>query len=133
MRVLNPTDNITSIIAMVENAKKFVVIVSPYSYLEGWDSLKNAINGASVNGIEVSYYVREKEGLEGLEDLKVNIYEVPILHAKMFFSEREAIISSFHLMNNEDINWACVLNFPEEYNELVNFFELYIKPNRHSR
>lgn len=132
MRVLNPVDNISSIISMVENAKKFVVIVSPYSYLVGWDKLKNAINEASMNGIEVSYYVREQEGLEGLEGLNVNVYEVPMLHAKMFFSESEAIISSFHLMNNEDINWACVLDFPEEYNELVNFFEQYIKPNRHT-
>ena len=132
MRVLNPADNISSIIAMVENAKKFVVIVSPYSYLEGWDKLKNAINEVSMNGIEVSYYVREQEGLEGLEDLNVHVYEVPLLHAKMFFSESEAIISSFHLMNNQDINWACVLDLPEEYNEIVNFFERYIKPNRHS-
>ena len=117
---------------MVENAKKFVVIVSPYSYFVGWDKLKNAINEASMNGIEVSYYVRENEGLEGLGGLNVHVYEVPLLHAKMFFSESEAIISSFHLMNNQDINWACIMDFPEEYNELVNFFERHIKPNRHS-
>ena len=123
MKVLNPKDNINCIISMIENAKKFVVIVSPYSYLEGWDKLKNAINQASLNGIEISYYVREEEGLKGLEGLNVNVYQVPMLHAKMFFSEKEAIITSFHLMHNQDINWACLLDFPDEYNDLVNFFE----------
>jgi len=44
----------------------------------------------------------------------------------MFFSENEAIISSFHLMNNQDINWACVLDYPEEYKEMVSFFETFI-------
>ncbi len=127
MRILNPSYNISSIVSLVENAKKFVVIVSPYSYLEGWDKLKSVINNASEKGVEVSYYVRKKEGLKGLEGLNVKAYEVPTLHAKMFFSEIEAIISSFHLMNNQDINWACVLDFPEEYNDMVNFFELYIK------
>lgn len=127
MRILKPSENIASIISMIEQANKFVVIVSPYSYLEGWDKLKNAINEAADKGVEVSYYVRQGEGLKGLEGLNVSIHEVPMLHAKMFFSERKAIIGSLHLINNQDINWAFVLNFREEYNELVKFFELYIK------
>ena len=44
MIILNPLKNITSIISLIENAKEFVVIVSPYSDLTGWDKLKNAIN-----------------------------------------------------------------------------------------
>jgi len=46
----------------------------------------------------------------------------------MFFSEKEAIISSFHLINNSDINWACLLESPDEYNTLAGFFEKYISP-----
>jgi hypothetical protein len=127
MPILNPSENITGIISLIENAKKFVVMVSPYSNLEGWDRLKNAINKAS-ESIEVTYYVREGQGSKGIEDLNVKIYEVPMLHCKMFFNEREVIISSFHLMNNSDINWAYRLNNQEEYNELVTFFEQYVKP-----
>jgi len=127
MPILNPSENITSIISLVENAKKFMVIVSPYSNLAGWDRLKNAINKAS-ESIEVSYYVRAGEGSKGIEGLNVKIYEVPMLHCKMFFNEREAMISSFHLMNNSDINWAYKLNNQEEYNGLIAFFEQYVKP-----
>ena len=127
MKILNPTENINRIISLVENAKKFLVIVSPYTNMEGWDQLKEAINKASGIGVVVSYYVRGGEGKKGLEGLNVNVFEVPMLHAKMFFSEGEAITSSSHLMYNKDINWACALDFPEEYNELVHFFETSIK------
>lgn len=128
MPILKPSENINSIISLIENARKFVVIVSPYSNLKGWGNLKIAINDALKRNIDVSYYVREGEGSKGIEDLNVKIYEVPMLHSKMFFTESEAIISSFHLINNSDINWAFVLNNKEEYKGLINFFELYVKP-----
>ena len=128
MPILNPAENISSIISLIENASKFVVLVSPYSHLEGWDKLKNAINTASERDVDVSYYVREGQGSKGIEKLNVKIYEVPMLHAKMFFNESEAIISSFHLMHNTDINWAIRLNKQEEYKELINFFEQHVKP-----
>lgn len=128
MKVLEPEESIPAITLLVQNAAKFVRIVSPYSYLEGWEQLVHAINEAFRNGIDVSYFVREEVGLDGLEKIEAAVYEVPDLHAKMFFSEKEAIISSFHLMNNSDINWACRLEYPGEYNDLAGFFEKYIKP-----
>ena len=128
MKIINPSENISSIISMIENAKKFVVIVSPFNDLTGWDKLKNAINDAAENKIDVTYYVREGEGTKGIEGINVKIYEVPNLHAKMFFSESEALISSGNLTNRPDINWVYLLSDRQEYDDLVNFFELYIKP-----
>jgi hypothetical protein len=128
MSILKPSDNISSIISMIKNSKEFVVIVSPYTDLSGWPDLKNTINEASANKLQIFYYVREGQGSEGLADLNVKIFEVPMLHAKMFFNESEAIIGSFHLKYNNDINWAYILNKQEEYNDLISFFELYIKP-----
>jgi hypothetical protein len=128
MKILNPAENIASIISMIENAKKFVVIVSPFNDLTGWDKLKKAINKASENNIDVSYYVRAGEGSKGMEGLNVKIFEVPTLHAKMFFNESEALISSGNLTNRPDINWVYSLNSLNEYEELISFFEVYIKP-----
>jgi sugar-specific transcriptional regulator TrmB len=128
MKVLEPKESIPAIISMVNNAAEFIRIVSPYSYLEGWEQLVEAINKAVRRGVDVSYYVREKVGLDGLERIEAAVFEVPDLHAKMFFSEKEAIISSFHLINNSDINWACLLEYPDEYNTLAGFFEKYISP-----
>jgi len=128
MTILKPSENIASIISLIENAKKYVVIVSPFNELKGWDKLINAINRASRENIDVSYYVREGEGSKGIEELNVTIYEVPLLHAKMFFTEDKALISSGNLTNRPDLNWVYALDTPEEYKELVNFFQLYIKP-----
>lgn len=128
MTILNPSENIPGIISMIENAKKIVVIVSPFNDLTGWDKLKSAINQASEKKIDVYYYVREGEGTKGIEGLNVKIYEVPLLHAKMFFNESKALISSGNLTSRPDINWVYVLDNMEEYKGLVSFFEQYIKP-----
>ena len=129
MKIFEPKENINGIISLVENAKEFVEFVSPYSYLEGWDKLKQAINRCSSRGVRFSYYVRQGEGDKGLEGLNAQIFEVPMLHAKMFFNENEGIISSFHLMNNRDINWAFKITDANEYKELINYFNRCIKPS----
>lgn len=128
MKILKPTDNISSIVSMINNAEKFVIMASPFTNLEGWPHLKEAIKNASRKGIDISYYVRGGEGRKGLQEFDIKVFEVPMLHAKMFFSEKEAILTSFHLLYNEDINWACVMDGPGEYNEFVRFFETSIKP-----
>lgn len=128
MRILKTEENIASTVSLVKNAKQFVVIVSPFNQLAGWDELIAAINETVEKNIEVSYFVRKGEGLNGLEGISAKIFEVPLLHAKMFFSESEAIISSGNLTNRPDLNWTCLLNSPAEYNEIVGFFDRYIKP-----
>lgn len=127
MKIVNIEENLSSIISLIKNAEKFVVIVSPFNDFAGWDNLRNVIDSASQRGVEVNYYVREGEGYTGIERLVVNLWEVPLLHAKMFFSEKEALISSGNLTSRPDINWVCNLDKPEEYNDLLDFFDQYIK------
>ncbi len=128
MKIVNPSESISTIVSVINSAKEFVVLVSPYTDLNGWENLKDAINNAVKRGIKVSYYVRKEEGIPGTEELGATIYEVPNLHSKMFYSESEAVIGSAHLKYNEDINWTYVLDLPNEVSEMKNFFEKNIKP-----
>lgn len=128
MKIVKPSDSISTIVSVINGAKEFVILVSPYTDLNGWENLKDAINNAAERGVEVSYYVRKEEGIPGTEDLDVSLYEVPNLHSKMFYSESEAVIGSAHLKYNEDINWTYVLDLPNEVSEMKNFFEKNIKP-----
>ena len=128
MKILKPSDNISSIVSLINNAEKFVVMASPFTNLEGWPHLKEAIKNAFHKGIDISYYVRGGEGRKGLQEFDIKVFEVPMMHAKMFFSEKEAILTSFHLLYNEDINWACVMDGRREYDELVSFFNTAIRP-----
>ena len=129
MKIFKPEENLTSIIDLIRNAKKSVTIVSPYNSLQGWDELINTMNDAGKR-IELNYFVRKDEGINGIEnlDLKhVKVFEVPMLHAKMLFSESEAIISSGNLTNRPDLNWVCGLE-NQEYDQIVGFFQKYIQP-----
>ncbi len=128
MKIVNPSESISTIISLIDSAKEFVILVSPYTDLNGWENLKDAINNAVKKGINVSYYVWIEEGITGTEELDATIYEVPNLHSKMFYSESKAVIGSAHLKYNEDINWTYVLDFPKEFAEMKNFFEKNIKP-----
>ncbi len=128
MKLVKPTESIDTIISVIDNAKEFVVLVSPYTDLNGWKNLKDAINNAAQRGIKVMYYVREEEGVPGTEELDVTLFEVPNLHSKMFYSENQAVIGSAHLKYNEDINWTYILDKQSEYDEMKNFFESNIKP-----
>ncbi len=128
MKVIDIQENLNAIISMVDHAEKFVVIVSPFSDLTGWEKLKTAINNAAERGVEVRYYVRKGEGYNGIEGLKVILNEVPGLHAKMFYSEKEALISSGNLDSRPDINWVCRLDKHEEIEELLKFFKNHIEP-----
>jgi phosphatidylserine/phosphatidylglycerophosphate/cardiolipin synthase-like enzyme len=128
MKLVEPSKSIETIISVIKEAKEFVVLVSPYTDLKGWENLRDSINDAAERGVEVLYYVREEEGVPGTEELKVKLFEVPNLHSKMFFSEKEAVIGSAHLKYNEDINWTYILDEKEEYEEMTHFFEKNIKP-----
>jgi len=128
MKLVKPSESIDTIISVIEEAKEFVILVSPYTDLRGWENLKNAINSAAKKGVEVLYYVREEEGVPGTEELNVTLFEVPNLHSKMFFSETEAVIGSAHLKYNEDINWTYILDEKSEYDDMKDFFEKNIKP-----
>ncbi len=125
MKFIDIKENLNTIISLVENAEEYLILISPFNDFEGWDKLKDAINNATNRGVDVKYYVREGEGFNGMEGLKVNLWEVPGLHAKMYQSEKETYISSGNLTNDTNINWYIKLDTPEEIKELVD--EFYFK------
>lgn len=127
MKIFQTEPDAAGVISLIDNAKEYVIIVSPFNDLNGWDKLKNVINQASKK-ISIEYYVRQGQGMKGMDGIDVNVFEVPGLHAKMFFSEKEGMISSGNLDIRPDINCTILLNKKEEYNSIVDFFERYIKP-----
>jgi len=128
MRLVESSKSIETIISVIKKSKDYVVLVSPYTNLKGWENLTKAINSATKRGVNVLYYVRKEEGVPGTEELNVTLFEVPNLHSKMFFSESAAVIGSAHLKYNEDINWTYILNEKSEYDDMKDFFEKNIKP-----
>ena len=125
MKIIQSEIGIKSITKLIHDAKSFVVIVSPFNDLTGWDELINEINEAAKK-IKVEYYVRKDEGRKGLSGMNATIFEVPMLHAKLFASESEAIISSGNLTNRPDINLFCRLE-EDEYRQIMDFFKTHVQ------
>lgn len=129
MKLVDLKENLNTIVSLVENAEEFVVLISPFNDFEGWNRLRDAINNATETGVDIKYYVRKGEGYNGMEGLKVNLFEVPALHAKMYCSEKETYISSGNLTNDTNINWYIKLDTQEEVSQLVNeFYKKQILP-----
>lgn len=127
MKIFRTEPDFASFIALIRNAGEYVIIVSPFNDLAGSERIKEAINEASKK-IRIEYYVRQGQAAKGIEDLNVSIFEVPGLHAKAFFSEHQAMISSGNLDVRPDINCTLLLDKKEEYDSIVNFFEKFIRP-----
>lgn len=127
MKITRTEQDAAGVISLIRNAKEYVVIVSPFSELAGWDELKDTLNERS-RDIRIEFYVRQGQGRNGIEGIYVNLFEVPLLHAKMIFSESGAMISSGNLHSRPDINCTFLLDKKEEYRSVVGFFEAYIKP-----
>ncbi len=129
MKFIDIKENLNAIISLVENADEYLILISPFNDFEGWDKLKNAINDATKRGVDVKYYVREGEGYNGMKGLKVNLFEVPGLHAKLYQSENETFISSGNLTNDTNINWYIKLDKQHEIDEISSeFYEKQIIP-----
>lgn len=127
MKIFQTEPDFASVLGLIRNATEYLIIVSPFNDLTGCDELKNEINKASEK-IRTEYYVRQGQGRKGMDGIIAEVFEVPGLHAKMFFSESEAMISSGNLDVRPDINCTVMLNKNEEYDAICGFFKKYIKP-----
>jgi phosphatidylserine/phosphatidylglycerophosphate/cardiolipin synthase-like enzyme len=95
------------ILAIVTNASRGVTFVTPYLGL--WVHLKNAMEEAIARGVAISFVVRagEKKQIQEvkwLRDHKIRVYEVPNLHAKIYFNERQVLVSSMNIYDASTTN-----------------------------
>jgi len=100
------------IVDLIANAKKKVDLVSPYVKL--WPHLENEIGSALKRGVKIQlFFISDKR--EEYEDyllrlamMSVAVYQIDLLHAKVYLSESIGIASSMNLYDfsaqrNEDI------------------------------
>ncbi len=136
MEIIKPSEISGKIMSLIEDANKFVVIVSPYYNLNKWDKLIKKIDAAKKRNIEFTFFVREPESNSDyqciLEVKKIGFTPIEIerLHAKIYLNESEAIISSMNLNFSSDSNSldiAVKTESQKEYQEVFKFYEKYIK------
>ena len=96
------------ILSVINDAKKYVVIVSPYVHL--WGHARNALELANKRGVDVTFLVRaDSDILRGadvkwLVDHRVDVRSVDRLHAKVYVNENTTILSSMNLLESSSKN-----------------------------
>ena len=133
MRYINPPEIASSIMTMMDYAKEKVVIISPYNKVSGWQKLEKHIKRLIDNNLSIEWYIRsgqDEESKKQISKYGLNPIEIENLHAKIYFNEKYAIITSMNLHYYSDINsldFAYMTETENEYKEIIQFYETYIK------
>ncbi len=94
-------------LALIRDAKEYVVLVSPYNAL--WTHLKNEITFAVRRGARVTAVYNPKghargDGVEWLLEAGATVYQLPNLHAKLCLNESSALLSTMNLVGPSSRN-----------------------------
>lgn len=102
-RLLKSHQIATTVINMIQQAKKHVYLISPYIKL--WNHLSEAIEQALKRNVEVYVFIRADKLPEyentcrSLLGMGANVFTVNLLHAKLYFNETECILTSMNLLD----------------------------------
>ena len=125
------------ILDILRNAKKEVGLVSPYLHL--WGQLQDQIAAAIDRGVEVGILIREpddgyfkpkeEEQIEWLLEIGVDVLTLEWLHAKIYFNEKDLVVSSMNLTqastkNARDI--AIVIHDEEDQRPIREYVETLV-------
>jgi hypothetical protein len=136
MQVLQPKDISDSIMTIIDNAKEFVVMVSPQYNFYKWDTLLKRIEHAKKRSIKMSFWTKESikndniKSLQEVERVGYHAKQIKHLNANIYFNEHQAIISSKSLLYNAEntvLDIALQTETEEEYDTIMSFYKKHIK------
>lgn len=132
MKLIKPSQISGEILTLFEEADEKVIIVSPYCKIGKWYKLLAKLKSLIERNVEIEFYVREGEfeTIQEIEQVGIKPICIKNLHSKIYMNEKEAIVSSMNLhlsseMNSLDIAYKTTTL--EEYNELLDYYNRYIK------
>lgn len=143
--ILNPSDIQTHLFRLINEAERRIVLVSPYVRFDKLRTLVRHIQGALKRNVKVSLFVREKDFSTGKEDVlasealsqlrqdKLEVQELKDLHAKIYISEKHALLTSLNLLessfnNSIEIGTWIPAGTPE-YEAVAMFLKREIEPS----
>jgi len=139
MLLIKPSEISGRIMTLIEESEKCLVLISPYVKVSKWYKLKNKIDEAKAKNIAIEFYIRKdnENALSKAEVESLNIVPIEIsnLHSKLYFNEKQAIITSMNLLLSSDINSLEIGYLTEtqkEYDEIVDYYSRYISKHKES-
>lgn len=92
------------IVYIINSAITKVVLISPFVDFLNWVQLKTAIERAIERKVEIELYIRDAKNylnssVEEMIDMRIDVFLVKNLHAKIYINESNAILSSLNLLS----------------------------------
>ncbi len=145
LEFMGKSDTVRRLQGLIDEAKEQVTLISPYVSIEKLRDLERKIRNALDRKVEVTLVMRAEDahtrapsgqGLEILASLVnagMRLFQVRDLHAKVYFSERNALITSLNLIessfnNSIEIGVWVPANRPE-YEQIIKFIRDEIQPH----
>lgn len=136
MKIIPPYKISSEILALIHEAKEYLILVSPYVDFANWQAMKSAIQNAVNRNVKIKFYVRLEDknfkSWEQVEGLGITPKLVKNLHTKLYFNEKSGIVTSMNLLTSSNLNaieFASIYNLPEEGEELKSYVKNYLEPD----
>ena len=87
----------SEIINLIHQAKKYLILVSPYIDIQKWEVFKTELLKAQKREVKISVYIRydnnNYKSWEQLEAFNIKPKLIEGLHAKLYFNEHTGIVT----------------------------------------
>jgi hypothetical protein len=132
MKIIKPKLISGEIMDLIEQANEKMVIVSPYYHINKWEKLLHSLDKMKRRKVAAEFYAREDaiECIKEVEAIGFQPYLIKRLHAKVYFNEKQAIVSSMNLdfrSDNQSLDIAMITENEGEYNDVIQYFDQFIK------
>ena len=133
MKIIPPHKVTAQLLDIIHEAEKELILVSPYVDFTSWQKPVTAIKSAIARGVKVTFYIRSNQEGQASRDHVQRLGLTPVLvenlHAKMYLSEKDGILTSMNLLRYSDSNSIEIgtqIEQPAELQELHRIVERFI-------
>lgn len=144
IEILNQSGTRERLETLINQAERYIFLVSPYVTLDKLRSLVRSIQGALARKVKVKLVFRERDAsssgndvlssdtIRMLRDSGMELRVLKDLHAKIYLSEKSAILTSLNLLDSSFNNsievgtWLAASN--PAYQKVVDFLKVEIHP-----
>ncbi len=136
MKIIPPYQISSEILNLINRAEKYIVLVSPYVNFRNWEGIKQEIEKAKQRGVKIEFITRydvdNSKSWEQIEELGIKPKLVKNLHAKLYYNEKNGIVTSMNLLTSSNlsaIEFGSIYDTTEEIQELKNFVKQFLIPH----
>ncbi len=144
IEILNHTKTVERLHQLIQHAERHLVLVSPYVSIDKLRALVRELQAALARKVQVKLVLREKdvstgqsdplasEALQALRTAGMEVRLLKDLHAKVYLSEKHALLTSLNLLessiNNSIEVSAWLTAGTPEYRQLVEVLRTGVYP-----